>query len=111
MPIEYYKKAIRYVEKNIKNPVFFVFSDDLEWASENLKLSNANFVNINSVGNPEMDLVLMSKCNHNIIANSTFSWWGAYLNQNPKKIVIAPKKWMSTFDNLDDLYPENWLRI
>jgi hypothetical protein len=109
--MEYYEDAIFYLIKTIQNPSFFVFSDDLEWASKNLDLKNATFVDVNATQNPANDLILMSCCKHNIIANSTFSWWSAWLNKNAQKVVIAPKRWMSTIDNLDDLYPQNWIRL
>jgi hypothetical protein len=109
--MEYYENAILYIESKIENPLFFVFSDDLEWVSKNLNLTNAIFVDANATQNPENDLFLMSNCRHNIIANSTFSWWSAWLNQSPYKIIVAPKKWISTLDNLDDLYPKNWARL
>lgn len=109
--LEYYHNAIDFITMKINNPHFFIFSDDLEWASKNLKLVNATYVDANSKDNPANDLILMANCKHNIIANSTFSWWGAWLNQNKNKIVIAPKRWMSSVNNLDDLYPQNWIRL
>jgi hypothetical protein len=109
--IEYYHKAINFISKKINKPYFFVFSDDLEWASQNLSLNNATFVDVNSTKNPEIDLILMANCKHNIIANSTFSWWGAWLNENSQSITIAPKKWINTIDDLDDLYSDTWIRL
>ena len=109
--IEYYHNAINFISNKVDTPKFFVFSDDLEWASKNLKVSNAVYVDVNTVNNPENDLILMSSCEHNIIANSTFSWWAAWLNQNVNKIVVAPKKWVNNIEYLDDLYPENWIRL
>lgn len=109
--MEYYHNAIDFISKKIDSPYFFVFSDDLVWASKNLNLNNAIYVDVNTTKNPENDLVLMSNCKHNIIANSTFSWWGSWLNQNSEKITIAPKKWMSTINYLDDLYPDAWIRL
>jgi len=84
---------------------YLIFSDDIEWCKLNFDfLENKIFVN----GNTDFqDLYLMSKCNDNIIANSTFSWWGAWLNQNPNKKVIAPKIWFGNFYsnfNTNDLY-------
>ena len=110
--LDYYKEAVEIVNKKIKNPTFFIFSDDIDWVAENLKISGEVFYASNKKVNiPEEELILMSKCKHNIIANSTFSWWGAWLNQNSNKNVIAPKCWMSTIEYLDDLYPKDWIRI
>lgn len=111
--LNYYQDAIKLINTRVENPYYFIFSDDLNWASENLNFGDNNmiFVDINGSANPENDLVLMSNCKHNIIANSTFSWWGAWLNQNPNKIVVSPNKWMSNINILDDLYPNSWLRL
>ena len=112
LPLEYYKQAINFVTKNIKNPTFFIFSDDIEWAKENLKTSLPTvFVSKQGIKDYE-ELILMSKCKHNIIANSSFSWWGAWLNQNSDKIVIAPKQWFvdKTVDEANIL-PEGWVAL
>ena len=109
--MEYYQKAIKYINDNIEDPYFFIFSDDINWCKENLILNNALYVEANLKSNFECDMILMSKCKHNIIANSTFSWWGAWLNQNLNKNVIAPKRWMSSFECLDDLYPNDWIKL
>jgi len=105
---EYYQKAIAHVTKHTTNPRFFIFSDDIEWVKENLQLPTSTvFVSDPSLTDTE-ELVLMSKCAHHIIANSSFSWWAAWLNQNPAKIVIAPTPW---FDNLRydaHLIPDTW---
>lgn len=108
---DYYKKATDIIEKTVTSPKYFIFSDDIEWVEKNLKL---NFPTVYVSGNniPDYEeMVLMSKCKHNIIANSSFSWWGAWLNNNPNKIVIAPKKWFNTNTNTKDLIPENWITI
>lgn len=107
---DYYQKAIDYLAKRIVNPVLFVFSDDVKWAKTNLKFDfPTQYIEGNSA--PE-DLLLMASCQHQIIANSTFSWWGAWLNGHPNKIIIAPQKWFSTerFDT-KDLLPESWIRL
>ena len=92
--MKYYESAINYIELNSVNPKFYIFSDDINWAKENLKLSHrVIFVDINDDQTDYEDIRLMSLCKNNIIANSTFSWWGAYLNKNNDKIVIAPKQW------------------
>ena len=110
--IEYYKNAIKYIE-NIygKNLIYFIFSDDIDWVKMNFSdLKNVTFI---SHQNPSIDLKLMSLCNHNIIANSTFSWWGAYLNQNINKIVIRPEKWLKDKDNMKTklLFPLDWIAL
>lgn len=110
--IDYYYKAMDYVNKKINNPYFFIFSDDIEWAKQNLIFNyNKFFVNINNDHKtPYFDLELMRNCKHNIIANSTFSWWGAWLNENMGKIVVVPKKWIKDIKT-DDLIPEAWIKI
>ena len=92
--IDYYEKAIQHIESKIQSPTFFIFSDDIEWAKENLKIEGALYVSNPSLTECE-ELILMSKCKHNIIANSSFSWWGAWLNTNPEKINIGPLKWFN----------------
>ena len=110
-PLEYYQQSIEYIRKNICNNVTFIlFSDDIKWVKENLKLENAIYVNHNQGTDSWQDMYLMSLCNHNIIANSTFSWWGAWLNKHKDKTVIAPKRWWSTIEN-DDVVPKSWIRI
>jgi len=113
LPIKYYENAINFIKTKIQNPVFFVFSDDIKWCKENFKnLENVYFADKNIPDYEE--LILMSKCKNNIIANSSFSWWGAWLNQNTNKIVIVPQKWFGNPDikyNMDDKIPENWIKI
>ena len=113
--IEYYLKAAGYISANTTNPFFFVFSDDIEWARKNLNLSGeCEYISGNSGENSYMDMQLMSMCKHNIIANSSFSWWGAWLNQNPEKIIISPKQWFIPKvlnDKTVDLIPGTWLRF
>lgn len=88
-----------------------VFSDDISWAKENLNLENSQFINHNQGKQAYKDLYLMSNCAHNIIANSSFSWWGAWLNINPEKIVIAPKAWFKVNKDTSDLIPSEWKRM
>ena len=108
--VEYYKKAIEYMNNQFSNPNFYIFTDDKEWVKENFCMDNPNFVSHNMGCNSWQDMYLMSQCKHNIIANSSFSWWGAWLNDNPDKIVIAPQHWWNGFEK-DDVVPDNWLRI
>lgn len=109
--LEYYKEALDVISKKVIDPVFFVFSDDIEWVKENLKIDEAFFVSSPLTKDYE-EIILMSKCKHNIIANSSFSFWGAWLNQNPNKNVIAPKKWCNKFiKEYKDLAPKEWIKI
>ena len=89
LELSYYQKAIQYMREKFKNPHFYVFSDDIQWAKDNLK-TNADVTFVDWTTSAEEDLHLMTKTNHNIIANSSFSWWGAFLNKNKEKIVIIP---------------------
>lgn len=111
--LDYYNDAIEYIKNNVANPFFYVFSDDIEWAQNNINLSRSVvFVKDTPPGKDYFEMHLMSLCKHNIIANSSFSWWGAWLNKNSDKIVVAPKKWMND-PSIDttDLIPENWIRL
>ncbi len=87
---KYYLNAINYINRHINKARFFVFSDDIYYVKEKFKLDNIVFVNDNTGDNSWKDMLLMSYCKHNIIANSTFSYWGAFLNKNKDKIIIAP---------------------
>lgn len=109
--LEYYYHAEHYIKSKINNPIFFIFSDDIEWVKENLKIANCIYVSNPDITEVE-EITLMSLCSHNIIANSTFSWWGSYMNKNQHKIVIAPKQWTSnkSADELDIL-PKNWIQL
>jgi len=110
---EYYKNAADIMAQGLTDPEFFIFSDDIGWAKKNLELpAPFHFVTDQNSSNEHDDLQLMTLCRHHIIANSSFSWWGAWLSQNPDKIIIAPKKWFSR-PELDtrDLIPDSWCRI
>ena len=112
--LKYYENAVSYLIKNIdKNLTIFAFSDDPEWVSSNLKLPiDICYVKNNSSEFNYEDLRLMSECKHNIIANSSFSWWGAWLNTNKNKTVIAPTKWYLDQSIInDDIVPKKWIRM
>lgn len=109
---EYYQSAVQQIRRQIKNPVFFVFSDDIAWAMDNLRFDvEINFVDINSPEKGYEDMRLMSACNHHIIANSSFSWWGAWLGDYPDKIVCTPKRWFNAQIDTSDNIPSSWLKI
>jgi hypothetical protein len=109
----YYRRCVDYVRERVADPRFFVFSDDPAWARENVRVdAGAVYVDGPVPENDCEDLRLMSLCRHNVIANSTFSWWGAWLNTNPARIVLTPARWFAD-DDLDtrDLIPDSWVRM
>lgn len=115
----YYHSAVDYIADRVCNPIFFIFSDDISWAMENLKIGYpCRYIDHNHGDEAYNDMRLMSLCKHNIIANSTFSWWGAWLNANPSKVVVAPYRWLAN-DNtivnyskfMSDLIPASWKLI
>ena len=111
--IEYYKKAVNFIEKKSTNITYFIFSDDIEWVKNNFTFINTNNINYidNNINTSYIDMFLMSKCKHNIIANSTFSWWSAWLNTNINKIIIAPSNWFVTNSTINTIIPSHWVII
>lgn len=111
---KYYEDAIHYIKEKAGRCTFWFFSDDIDWVKEHYDKDeySAVFVERSMFEHYQdwYDMYLMSICKHNIIANSTFSWWGAWLNQNADKIVIAPEKWIHRFD-YEDIYPSEWIRF
>ena len=108
--MDYYDEAIKLISKNLTDPQFFIFSQDEEWVNDNFVGHQFHYIK----GNPAVeDMLLMSHCKHNIIANSTFSWWSAWLNLNPDKKIIAPKKWYKGERNLEtkNLIQKEWINI
>lgn len=95
----YYKKAIEYCNKHLQNPVFIIFSENYDIVKKELQISGEHFFADFAENDPINDLQFMSLCKHNIISNSTYSWWAAYLNNNPDKIIIAPDKWYNKIDD------------
>lgn len=112
-PIEYYQTAVEILRGRVNNPHFFVFSDDPEWTRQNLRLSSpATYVNHNGEHKDYEDLRLMSQCKHHIIANSSFSWWGAWLAADPNKMVIAPRRWfVQDWRGLNGRFPPGWITL
>lgn len=108
LTMDYYYQAMSIFPEN---SVFYVFSDDIEWVKDNLKTSKRIVYVRTNENNPEKEIYLMSLCAGNIISNSTFSWWGAWLNTKINKIVVAPKKWYANQKTSSDLIPNNWLII
>jgi hypothetical protein len=92
--IDYYRRAIKFISQNVEQPFFLIFSDDIVWCKENLDLKSYCHKYIEpNIDVPFADMELISKCKHNIISNSTYGWWGAYLNKNKNKIILSPKGW------------------
>jgi hypothetical protein len=115
-PIDYYHQAMRLLNAKLNKPQFYFFSDEPEWVEQNLvnSLNNFQIIKHNQGTDSWQDMALMSKCKHHIIANSSFSWWGAWLNPSPDKIVIAPKIWFADpglNDQSATIIAENWIRI
>lgn len=115
LPISYYESAINIFLDMFDYSYFklLVFSDDIDWCKSNIKGENVLFSENNS---DYIDMCMMSMCDHNIIANSTFSWWGAFLNKNKNKVVVCPKEYVGTSDNIHQFlngnyYPKNWTPI
>jgi hypothetical protein len=110
---DYYTNSLNLIKENIENFEVFVFSDDLDWCKSNLKFDNViHYVDANQKQNFHLDMFLMSHCKHNIIANSSFSWWAGWLNQNENKKVIAPANWFRQKDLITkDLIPPLWKMV
>ena len=110
--LEYYAKAVDLISQKISKPIFYVFSDDIDWARQNIKVDfETKFIaDLNLKDCQEM--MLMSYCKHNITANSSFSWWGAWLNQNKNKMVVVPFNWFANKElDTTDLIPKGWHKI
>lgn len=110
LEIEYYYKAFEVMESYVENPFYVVFSDELDWVLKNMQFGdNVYYVNMDKRLEDYEELFIMSRCKHHIIANSTFSWWGAWLNTSAEKIVIGPEKWF--FRRKWNIMPDNWIKI
>jgi len=111
-PKSYYINAINRMDKLIYNPEYYIFTNNIRWARKNIKSgNNLTLVDWNRGKKSNQDLYLMSRCRHNIISMSSFSWWGAWLNRNPDKIVIAPKKWAVRFTKNLGIIPKDWINV
>ncbi len=105
----YYLKAESIIREKVKNPKFYIFSDDLEWVKEHIRFTSKVYY-VEGNNNYE-DLRLMYSCKHFIISNSSFSWWAQYLTDNEKRITIAPKKWFQNENQKVDIYEDDWIKI
>jgi hypothetical protein len=113
LELEYYYSAVSYLNTQLCNPHYFVFSDDITWVKNNFYVENKiTYINPNNYFDECNELLLMSRCSHHIIANSTFSWWGAWLGKDKQKKIIAPKYWYHDRPNfMDDLIPSDWIQL
>ncbi|MFT4941779.1 MAG: hypothetical protein ACI88A_004850 [Paraglaciecola sp.] len=114
--IDYYNNAINYINERFEGLTFFVFSDDIPWALENLSIpSSSYYIDHNHGAESYNDMHLMSLCKHHIIANSSFSWWGAWLSDSvdsSRHVVIAPEHWANLQAiKFDEIYPNKWVRL
>jgi hypothetical protein len=113
---EYFRRAIEHMAEHLDSPRFFIFSDDIEWCRKNIVTPSGRFVEIKTTRwNPLADFNLMRLCRHHIISNSTFSWWPAYLNNCPGKMVVAPSRWNIPEDlnnqTMENIIPADWITI
>jgi hypothetical protein len=111
--LKYYQECVDLIKARVAHPYFFIFSDDDSWCRENLRFDYPiAFVAHHSARGDHEDLRLMSLCKHNIIANSSFSWWGAWLNTNKNKSILAPRRWLKDMRyDTRDLIPEDWIQV
>jgi len=114
LPLSYYVSAINFVQDQVIEPVFNFFSDDLEWCKKYfsfLSPRQVNFIDINKGAHPSLDLNLMSQNKHIIIANSSYSWWAAWLTKNKKGFVLYPSEWVQKDFRKSELFPCTWTKI
>jgi hypothetical protein len=110
--MDYYQKAIELLSNQFADLHFFVFSDDISWCKQHFKSSeNVLLVSDSQIFTLRDDFEMMLSCKHHITANSTLSWWAAWLNDNPEKVVITPQKWFADSTNTKDLLPKNWTKL
>ena len=110
----YYKNAMDLIRERFADARFFFFSDEPDWVKENLAQGGGTVIAVNTGKDSWKDMYLMSRCQHHIIANSSFSWWGAWLNRGKEKMIVAPEKWFRTTDpfyDTTDLLPAGWIKL
>ncbi|MFC6102636.1 alpha-1,2-fucosyltransferase [Olivibacter domesticus] len=110
---EYFLKGISTIEEKLIDPTYYIFSDDIKWCRENLGVEKSTFVDWNLGVESYLDMQLMSCCKHAIISNSSFSWWAAWLNRSPSKIIVVPRVWYRSPYGTETfrMHPENWIKI
>lgn len=108
--LNYYREAFSIIRETVKDPVFYIFSDDIHWAKENFNEPSFNYVSHNKGANSYLDMYLMTLCKHFIIANSAFSWWGAWLSEYEDKKVIMPTPWVINMD-CSSICPDDWITL
>jgi len=112
--LSYYEAAVNHITQKIRNPYFYIFSDDPAWVKKNFTLSYDHHIMEDKQYSSVIDMYLMSICQHHIIANSTFSWWGAWLNDSPQKLVIVPQRWFLDVirnEEKKNIVPSSWVRL
>lgn len=107
---DYYDRAFHFIDNKISNAVYFVFSNDIDWCKTHFLNKSLYYVDCNSGGDSWQDLYLMTLCHHHINANSTFSWWGAWLSNFDDSIIIVPSKFRNDIDS-KDIYPDTWIKL
>jgi hypothetical protein len=108
--IAYYKQAIEKIKATVVNPIFFIFSNDITWVKENELFNDMTIIDSFKGKDSWKDMLLISKCKHQINSNSTFGWWGAWLNANEEKQVIVPYYFIN-YTITKDLYPNEWIKV
>jgi hypothetical protein len=109
---DYYRRAVDHIAGRVQDGHLFVFSDEPNWARDNLQFAQpTTVVAVNGLNRGFRDMQLMARCRHHIIANSSFSWWGAWLGRTPDKIVVAPKRWFQVDHDIGDLIPASWVQV
>ena len=113
--LDYYRRALEYIQKRVEQPHFFVFSDDPAWTQANMKMNApTSYITHNAAAHGHEDLRLMTACRHFILANSSFSWWGAWLATSVNKVVLAPEQWFASLPlgaQAAHLIPSSWTRL
>lgn len=108
---DYYIKAINYIKEHVKNPIFYIFSNDIDWVKTSMSFDGeVVYRNKEDQTSDVEELFIMAACKHAIIANSTYYWWGAWLIENQKKIIVAPKQWFADSVKID-IVPDTWIKM